>query len=234
MTPRRHRAPRAVAGTHPCGSGLCASLGPERSALLHPRAGPGQISRGLSLLTDRPLAGGQLRLRRRLPRCPELLEEPTLPRAVPMTQETCPPSALSGARLPVLGHNPGVLCPKQDLSRGKPGHLWSACLVLRILKKPGLRPPGPHRVTEHISTLKASWEDPCGTLLNPTASPLFIPGKSSHTPRGRKAAVDSDVPRGQNLQGLEVQKRQRLPEHLVQIHPAALGWPSRLRDPSLP
>lgn len=88
LTLRRHRASRAVAGTSPCGSGLCAPLGPERYVLLHPRAGPGRISRGLSLLTDRTLASRQLRPSRRLPRCPELLEEPTLPRAVSVTQET--------------------------------------------------------------------------------------------------------------------------------------------------
>lgn len=180
------RASRAVTGTYPCGSSLCAPLGPERSVLLHPRAGPGRISRGLSLLNDRPLAGGQLRLHRRLPRCPELLEEPTLPRAVPMTQETCPPSALSGAHLPVLGHNPGVLCPKQDLSRGKPGHLWSMRLVLRILKKPGLQPPGPHRVTEHISTLKASGRTPVGHFSTPLRLPfLFLGCPATHHVGGK-------------------------------------------------
>ena len=71
-------------------------------------------------------------------------------------------------------------------------------------------------------------------LLNPSLSPLFVPGMSSHTPRGKKAAVDSDTPQGQNLPGLEVQKRQRLPERVVQIHPTALGWPPLLRDLSLP
>lgn len=154
--------------------------------LLHPRAGPDRISRGLSPMTDRPLAGGQLRPRRRLPRCPELLEEPTLPRAVPMTQEMCPPSAPSGARLPVLGHNPGVLCPKQDPSRGKPGRLWSACLVLRILKKAGLRPPGPHQVTEHISTLKASGRTPVGHFSTPVRLPfLFLGCPATHHVGGK-------------------------------------------------
>ena len=96
-----------------------------------------------------------------------------------------------------------------------------------------LRPPSPycHTACQHV---KGLWEDTCVALLNPSSSPLFVPWMSSHTPRGKKAAVDSDIPKGQNLQGLEVQKRQRLPERVVQIHPTALGWSPLLRDPSLP
>ena len=96
-----------------------------------------------------------------------------------------------------------------------------------------LRPPSPycHTARQHV---KGLWEDTCVALLNPSSSPLFVPWMSSHTPRGKKAAVDSDIPKGQNLQGLEVQKRQRLPERVVQIHPTALGWSPLLRDPSLP
>lgn len=40
-------------------------------------------------------------------------------------------------------------------------------------------------------------------LLNPSLSPLSVPGMSSHTPRGKKAAGDPDIPKGQNLRGLK-------------------------------
>lgn len=102
----------------------------------------------------------------------------------------------------MLCHNIGVLCPKQDTSRGKPGCFWSACLVLKTLKKSDCQPPSPcrHTARQHI---KGLWEDTCVALLNPSLSPLSVPGMSSHTPRGKKGAVDSDIPKGQNLQGLK-------------------------------
>ena len=136
-------------GTSSWGSGLgTLSLSPECYMLLPPGSGSSRISRGLSLLASGTLASWQLGLSRCLPKGLELLEELTLPRAVPVTQEKQPPSAPSGANLPILCHRNRIQRKTRALPERVPGS--------QDTKKSGLRPSGPRRFTERVSMLKAS------------------------------------------------------------------------------